>query len=137
MIILIKTWLFLSPARSCGPPGELPHGWVTAECHTFGCRAALHCGAGFELVGKAERFCQPDGTWAPNELPTCVRKWHKHITLLSVLFTLFPSLILSWFKQSLPCDLDVQITYPFYPFSSFWFSQLRSLIFFLVFLKSL
>ncbi|XP_045513614.1 uncharacterized protein LOC123707539 isoform X2 [Pieris brassicae] len=58
--------------RSCGEPGEVPHGWVTADCHTFGCRAVVQCGQGFELVGKAERYCQADGAWAPKELPTCV-----------------------------------------------------------------
>lgn len=61
-------------ARSCGEPGDVPHGWVTADCHTFGCRAVVQCGQGFELVGKAERYCQSDGAWAPKELPTCVRK---------------------------------------------------------------
>ncbi|KAM3956627.1 LOW QUALITY PROTEIN: hig-anchoring scaffold protein, partial [Aphomia sociella] len=58
--------------RSCGEPGDVPHGWVTADCHTFGCRAVVQCGQGFELVGKAERYCQADGVWAPKELPTCV-----------------------------------------------------------------
>ncbi|CAH2250497.1 jg9593 [Pararge aegeria aegeria] len=58
--------------RSCGEPGDAPHGWVTADCHTFGCRAVVQCGQGFELVGKAERYCQADGFWAPKELPTCV-----------------------------------------------------------------
>ncbi|KAL0811803.1 hypothetical protein ABMA28_009231 [Loxostege sticticalis] len=58
--------------RSCGEPGDVPHGWVTADCHTFGCRAVVQCGQGFELVGKAERYCQSDGAWAPKELPTCV-----------------------------------------------------------------
>ncbi|CAB3232406.1 unnamed protein product [Arctia plantaginis] len=58
--------------RSCGEPGDVPHGWVTADCHTFGCRAVFQCGQGFELVGKAERYCQADGAWAPKELPTCV-----------------------------------------------------------------
>lgn len=68
----LKTFLLL--ARSCGEPGDVPHGWVTADCHTFGCRAVVQCGQGFELVGKAERYCQADGAWAPKELPTCVRK---------------------------------------------------------------
>ncbi|XP_041978220.1 uncharacterized protein LOC121732407 isoform X2 [Aricia agestis] len=58
--------------RSCGEPGDVPHGWVTADCHSFGCRAVVQCGQGFELVGKAERYCQADGAWAPKELPTCV-----------------------------------------------------------------
>lgn len=62
-------------ARSCGEPGDVPHGWVTADCHTFGCRAVVQCGQGFELVGKSERYCQSDGVWAPKELPTCVRKY--------------------------------------------------------------
>ncbi|CAG4983220.1 unnamed protein product [Parnassius apollo] len=63
--------------RSCGEPGDVPHGWVTADCHTFGCRAVVQCGQGFELVGKAERYCQADGAWAPKELPTCVQGGEK------------------------------------------------------------
>lgn len=31
-----------------------------------------HCGDGYELVGKLERFCQADGSWTPKELPSCV-----------------------------------------------------------------
>ncbi|XP_071053370.1 sushi, von Willebrand factor type A, EGF and pentraxin domain-containing protein 1 isoform X3 [Onthophagus taurus] len=60
--------------RSCGAPPVISHGWHAGECYTFGCRINYHCADGFELVGKAERFCQADGTWMPKELPTCVLK---------------------------------------------------------------
>ncbi|KAF5269827.1 hypothetical protein FQR65_LT05873 [Abscondita terminalis] len=60
--------------RSCGPPNDIPHGWHAGECYTYACRISYHCGEGFELVGRNERFCQADGTWSPKELPTCVLK---------------------------------------------------------------
>ncbi|KAK9711611.1 WAP-type (Whey Acidic Protein) 'four-disulfide core' [Popillia japonica] len=58
--------------RSCGAPQDISHGWHAGECYTYGCRINYHCAEGFELVGKAERFCQADGMWSPKELPTCV-----------------------------------------------------------------
>lgn len=42
--------------------------------HFSGCRITYHCGEGYELVGKSERFCQATGDWFPKELPNCVRK---------------------------------------------------------------
>jgi len=71
-VILITSYCFL--ARSCGQPLDPAHGWHAGECYTFGCRVTYHCGEGYELVGKQERFCQADGAWTPKELPTCVCK---------------------------------------------------------------
>lgn len=59
-------------ARSCGQPTDPAHGWHAGECYSFNCRITYHCGEGYELVGKQERFCQTEGAWAPKELPTCV-----------------------------------------------------------------
>lgn len=61
--------------RSCGQPSDPGHGWHAGECYTFGCRITYHCGEGYELVGKLERFCQADGAWSPKELPSCVCKY--------------------------------------------------------------
>ncbi|XP_055372262.1 uncharacterized protein LOC129606153 isoform X4 [Condylostylus longicornis] len=58
--------------RSCGQPPEPANGWHATECYTFGCRITYHCGEGYELVGKQDRYCQADGNWTPKELPTCV-----------------------------------------------------------------
>jgi len=58
--------------RSCGQPTDPVNGWHAGECYTYGCRITYHCGEGFELVGKQEKFCQADGSWSPKELPTCV-----------------------------------------------------------------
>ncbi|XP_031618739.1 uncharacterized protein LOC116337915 isoform X2 [Contarinia nasturtii] len=58
--------------RSCGQPTDPTHGWHAGECYTFGCRITYHCGEGYELVGKSERFCQATGDWSPKEMPTCV-----------------------------------------------------------------
>ncbi|XP_026477208.1 CUB and sushi domain-containing protein 1-like [Ctenocephalides felis] len=58
--------------RTCGPPADPAHGWHAGECYTYGCRVIYHCAEGFELVGKEERFCQADGSWAPKDLPMCV-----------------------------------------------------------------
>lgn len=59
---------------SLGQPPDPAHGWHAGECYTFGCRVTYHCGEGYELVGKSERFCQATGDWSPKEMPTCVRK---------------------------------------------------------------
>ncbi|XP_058446633.1 sushi, von Willebrand factor type A, EGF and pentraxin domain-containing protein 1 isoform X1 [Malaya genurostris] len=58
--------------RSCGQPPDPAHGWHSGESYTFGGKVTYHCGDGYELVGKAERYCQADGSWTPKELPTCV-----------------------------------------------------------------
>lgn len=39
-------------------------------------QVTYHCSPGFDLVGRANRYCQADGTWTPSELPICVRKFH-------------------------------------------------------------
>ncbi|XP_055302678.1 protein lev-9 isoform X3 [Sitodiplosis mosellana] len=59
--------------RTCGQPPDPAHGWHAGECYTFGCRITYHCGEGYELVGKSERFCQATGDWSPKEMPTCVQ----------------------------------------------------------------
>ena len=68
-------------ARSCGTPDDIAHGWHAGECYTYGCRVSYHCAEGFELVGRKERLCQPDGQWNPHELPSCVRKLQTSIPL--------------------------------------------------------
>lgn len=47
--------------------------YTLGECQTYDCRVSFHCDEGYELVGKAERICLADGTWAPKELPQCVQ----------------------------------------------------------------
>lgn len=37
-------------------------------------QVTYHCSPGFDLVGRANRYCQADGTWTPVELPICVRE---------------------------------------------------------------
>lgn len=59
---------------------DISHGWHAGECYSLGCRVEYHCAEGYELVGRAERYCQADGTWSPRELPSCVRK----LTVLDV-----------------------------------------------------
>lgn len=66
---------FLLLARSCGQPPDPANGWHSGECYTYGCKINYNCGTGYELVGKQERTCQSDGSWAPKELPTCVCKY--------------------------------------------------------------
>ena len=64
----------ISEARSCGEPGQIVHGQHDGECTTFSCRVTYSCQPGFDLIGRANRYCQADGTWTPVELPVCVRK---------------------------------------------------------------
>ena len=61
-------------ARPCAQPQDPANGWHTANCYSYTCHAFYTCADGYELVGRAERVCQADGTWAPKDLPTCVRK---------------------------------------------------------------
>lgn len=67
-------------ARSCGQPPDPANGWHSGECYTYGCKINYNCGTGYELVGKQERTCQSDGSWAPKELPTCVCKYSPPLT---------------------------------------------------------
>lgn len=69
-------------ARSCGQPPDPGNGWHAGECYTYGCRVLYQCGSGYEIVGKAERYCQADGSWVPKELPTCVCKYITEIESL-------------------------------------------------------
>ncbi len=62
-------------ARSCGAPSQVQYGHVEGDCFAFGCRVTYACQDGFELFGRANRYCQADGTWTPFELPICVRKF--------------------------------------------------------------
>lgn len=64
-------------ARTCGQPADPENGWHKASCYTYTCRATYECAKEYELVGRAERTCQADGTWSPKDLPTCVRKWRS------------------------------------------------------------
>uniref|UniRef100_A0A0P5PLV4 Sushi, von Willebrand factor type A, EGF and n=1 Tax=Daphnia magna TaxID=35525 RepID=A0A0P5PLV4_9CRUS len=63
---------FKCEARSCGEPTDITNGRHEGECYAFGCRVTYYCTAGFDLVGRANRYCQADGTWTPGELPICV-----------------------------------------------------------------
>lgn len=58
--------------RTCGQPADPENGWHKASCYTYTCRATYECAKEYELVGRAERTCQADGTWSPKDLPTCV-----------------------------------------------------------------
>ncbi|XP_048510711.1 uncharacterized protein LOC105691170 isoform X2 [Athalia rosae] len=59
--------------KDCGIPANIANGWHAGECHTFDCRVSYHCEDDYELVGRAEKVCLSDGTWAPKESPQCVQ----------------------------------------------------------------
>ncbi|KAK0075726.1 hypothetical protein PV325_006452 [Microctonus aethiopoides] len=58
---------------NCGIPTDIPGGWHVGECYTYDCRVSYHCSEGNKLIGKSEKVCLADGTWAPKELPQCVQ----------------------------------------------------------------
>ncbi|XP_043209139.1 sushi, von Willebrand factor type A, EGF and pentraxin domain-containing protein 1-like isoform X2 [Amphibalanus amphitrite] len=57
--------------KHCPPPRSIEHGQLESNCSAYLCRASYQCDQGFELVGRANTYCQSDGTWQPSELPTC------------------------------------------------------------------
>ncbi|XP_054709581.1 sushi, von Willebrand factor type A, EGF and pentraxin domain-containing protein 1-like [Uloborus diversus] len=56
--------------RSCGPLGNIEHGRREGNTFTFTSRVTYHCDVGFELVGRAHRYCQSNGQWSA-VLPSC------------------------------------------------------------------
>ncbi|XP_015605333.1 uncharacterized protein LOC107272574 isoform X2 [Cephus cinctus] len=59
--------------QKCGAPTDIANGWHAGECYTYDCRVSYHCADDYELVGRSEKVCLADGTWAPKELPQCVQ----------------------------------------------------------------
>ena len=57
----------------CGDPGMLPNGIVSYKDTFVAGVAEFTCHFGFELIGDAQRVCQPNGMWS-NMVPTCARK---------------------------------------------------------------
>ncbi|XP_023215883.1 sushi, von Willebrand factor type A, EGF and pentraxin domain-containing protein 1-like isoform X3 [Centruroides sculpturatus] len=56
--------------RSCGIPGEVENGRREGDLFTFTSRVTYHCLDGYELVGRANRYCQSNGEWS-GVLPSC------------------------------------------------------------------
>ncbi|XP_055511026.1 C4b-binding protein-like isoform X2 [Leucoraja erinacea] len=55
--------------RSCGSPGEILNGKATTTSNTFGSTVTFTCDAGYQLVGRATRYCEVQG-WS-GQVPTC------------------------------------------------------------------
>ncbi|CAG7827922.1 unnamed protein product, partial [Allacma fusca] len=56
---------------SCGIPQDILNGRREGFCHHYLCRVNYVCQPGFEIVGKSQHTCQQNGSWSPEELPTC------------------------------------------------------------------
>ncbi|XP_054715425.1 sushi, von Willebrand factor type A, EGF and pentraxin domain-containing protein 1-like [Uloborus diversus] len=56
--------------RSCDHPGEIENGRREGDIFTFTSRVTYHCDPGYELVGRANRYCQSKGEWS-GVLPSC------------------------------------------------------------------
>ncbi|KAF8794983.1 Protein lev-9 like protein [Argiope bruennichi] len=56
--------------RSCGDPGEVKNARREGEIFTFTSRVTYHCDPGYELVGRANRYCESKGEWS-GVLPSC------------------------------------------------------------------
>ncbi|XP_035229458.1 sushi, von Willebrand factor type A, EGF and pentraxin domain-containing protein 1-like isoform X2 [Stegodyphus dumicola] len=56
--------------RNCSPLGEIEHGRRDGNTFTFTSRVTYHCNVGYELVGRAHRYCQANGKWSAI-LPSC------------------------------------------------------------------
>jgi hypothetical protein len=59
-------------AKSCGHPGDIDNGFRDGIAHTFTSRVTYSCNDGYELVGRANRYCQSNGQWS-GVLPSCRR----------------------------------------------------------------
>ncbi|GBM03058.1 Protein lev-9 [Araneus ventricosus] len=57
-------------SRSCGDPGEVKNARREGEIFTFTSRVTYHCDPGYELVGRANRYCESKGEWS-GVLPSC------------------------------------------------------------------
>ncbi|XP_076061125.1 hig-anchoring scaffold protein isoform X2 [Oratosquilla oratoria] len=57
--------------KSCGDPGEIENGIKEGSCYTYSCRVTYHCRTGYEIMGLANHYCQHDGSWSPQALPSC------------------------------------------------------------------
>lgn len=64
-------------AKSCGHPGEIEDGKREGSVFTFTNKISYVCNEGFDLVGRANRYCQSNGIWS-GIAPTCVRKSLLH-----------------------------------------------------------
>jgi len=62
----------ISTAKSCGHPGDIDNGVRDGVAHTFTSRVTYSCNDGYELVGRANRYCQSNGQWS-GVLPSCRR----------------------------------------------------------------
>ncbi|GFY59685.1 sushi, von Willebrand factor type A, EGF and pentraxin domain-containing protein 1 [Trichonephila inaurata madagascariensis] len=56
--------------RSCDDPGEVPNARREGDIFTFTSRVTYHCDPGYELVGRANRYCESKGEWS-GVLPSC------------------------------------------------------------------
>uniref|UniRef100_A0A6B0VGR4 Putative complement factor bb n=1 Tax=Ixodes ricinus TaxID=34613 RepID=A0A6B0VGR4_IXORI len=56
--------------KSCGPPGEVEHGRRMGTMTRFTSSVKYECHEGYELFGRAHRYCQSSGQWS-GTLPEC------------------------------------------------------------------
>ncbi|XP_064483489.1 CUB and sushi domain-containing protein 3-like isoform X2 [Ornithodoros turicata] len=57
---------------NCGHPGTVKHGFLEGSVFTFPNSVKYRCDDGyFARRGTETLFCQSDGKWSPEELPTC------------------------------------------------------------------
>ncbi|KAG8189218.1 hypothetical protein JTE90_013750 [Oedothorax gibbosus] len=56
--------------RSCEHPGEVENARREGDIFTFTSRVTYHCEPGYELVGRANRYCESKGEWS-GVLPSC------------------------------------------------------------------
>ncbi|KAI1289812.1 Protein lev-9 [Halotydeus destructor] len=56
--------------RSCGHPGDIENGQKEGIVFTFTSKVTYECDAGFEMVGRPNRYCQSNGQWS-GSLASC------------------------------------------------------------------
>uniref|UniRef100_A0A667ZKN9 Sushi, von Willebrand factor type A, EGF and pentraxin domain-containing protein 1 n=1 Tax=Myripristis murdjan TaxID=586833 RepID=A0A667ZKN9_9TELE len=58
---------------SCSSPPPLVNGFIQSKGrYIFNSKVTYACKAGYRLVGRSERVCQPNRQWSNNDPPVCV-----------------------------------------------------------------
>jgi hypothetical protein len=78
-------------AKSCGNPGDIKNGVKEGVVFSFTSKVTYTCDEGYELIGRANRYCQSNGQWS-GVTPSCQREFQdlslQKLLLLQLLMLL-------------------------------------------------
>ena len=98
-----NSWHKYKPiAKSCGHPGDIENGFRDGTAHTFTSRITYGCNDGYELVGRANRYCQSNGQWS-GVLPSCRRMFYIQLNPNHIQCHTMPSIVQTHASSDLIC----------------------------------